>query len=52
MKWSVLGVEAVDKVDDELTCHLINLFKSDSDEIDIASKSVFSFVSVFSLLEL
>ena len=41
MRWSVLGIEEVDEVEDESTCRQINLFKSDSDEIGITSESEF-----------
>ena len=34
----MLGAEEGDEVDDESTCLQINLFKSDSDEIDIISE--------------
>ena len=37
----MLGVGEVNEVDSESTCRQINLFKSDSDEIDITSESIF-----------
>ena len=38
----MLGIEKVDEVEDESTCDQINLFKSNSDEVDITSESEFS----------
>ena len=46
----MLGVEVVDEVDDESTCRQISLFKSDSDEIDIISESVFLRTKICSFL--
>ena len=45
-----MGIEEVDKVDDKSTCRQINLFKSDSDEIDIVSESVFLRTKICSFL--
>ena len=50
MRWSVLGVEEVDKVEDESTCRQSNLFKSDLDEIGITLESVFLRTKICSFL--
>ena len=46
----MLGVGEVNEVDNESTCRQINLFKSDSDKIDITSESVFLRTEICSFL--
>ena len=46
----MLGVGEVNEVDNESTCRQINLFKSDSGEIDITSESVFLRTKICSFL--